>query len=142
MPDHSTSPGGPATPRVYTARGQVDGEDWAAVARALNERMAALRVGQQELAQRSGVSVSTLRQLQHGASRRIQNRTLAAISTALDWPENHLIAALRRSHQATRASTPGDPDTVLDGLQRIEAQLSDLTDRLTTIETLLRAADD
>src|SRR5690348_10973934 len=79
MPEPGTRPPSPAAPRVYTARGQVDGEDWAGVAHALNERMASLRVGQQELAQRSGVSVSTLRQLQHGASRRVQNRTLAAI---------------------------------------------------------------
>src|SRR3954468_18819655 len=81
-------------PPVYTARGQVEGEDWAAVATALNERMAARRVGQQELATLSGVSVSTLRQVQHGAGRRVQNKTLAAISRALDWPEGYLTDVL------------------------------------------------
>src|SRR4051794_2084153 len=75
------------SPRVYTARGPADGEDWAAVAVVVNERMAARRIGQQELAHLSGVSVSTLRQVQHGAGRRIQNKTLAAISRALGWPE-------------------------------------------------------
>jgi DNA-binding Xre family transcriptional regulator len=139
MPRPGTPPPSPAAPRVYTARGQVEGEDWAGVAHALNERMAALRIGQQELAERSGVSVSTLRQLQHGASRRVQNRTLAAISTALDWPEDHLTAVLRSGHRTPRATTPGEPDPVLDGLHRIEAQLTDLADRLASIETLLRA---
>jgi DNA-binding Xre family transcriptional regulator len=142
MPDHHAAAAGPATPRVYTARGPVAGEDWPGVARALNERMAAQRIGQQELAQRSGVSVSTLRQLQHGASRRVQNRTLAAISTALDWPEDHLTAVLRHGHRPSAASTPSDPDAVLAGLHRIQAQLADLSDRLASIETLLRATSD
>ena len=138
MPDHPSTAAGPATPRVYTARGRADGEDWAAVAAALNERMAELRIGQQELAHRSGVSVSTLRQLQHGASRRVQNRTLAAISTALDWPEDHLTAVLRSGHRLGTPAAPGDADAVLAGLHRIQAQLADLGDRLTGIETLLR----
>src|SRR4051794_8524686 len=75
---------------VYTARGPVDGEDWGAVAAVLNERMAARRIGQQELANLSGVSVSTLRQVQHGAGRRVQNKTLTAISRALGWSDDHL----------------------------------------------------
>ena len=138
MPERFPAAHSPAAPRVYTARGHVDGEDWAGVATALNERMAALRVGQQELAQRSGVSVSTLRQLQHGASRRVQNRTLAAISTALDWPEDHLTTVLRLS-QRTTVPTAEVPDSVVDGLCRIEAQLADFSNRLANIEALLRA---
>jgi hypothetical protein len=59
--------------------------------------MAALRVGQQ-IAQRSGLSVSTLRLLQHGAEHRLQNRTLAALSTALGLaarpPDDPAVAAL------------------------------------------------
>jgi transcriptional regulator with XRE-family HTH domain len=141
MPDRLPAVHGPATPRVYTARGQVDGEDWAGVAQALNERMAALRVGQQELAQRSGVSVSTLRQLQHGASRRVQNRTLAAISTALEWPEDHLTTVLLSGQRVAQAPMTDGPDAVLDGLHRIEEQLTDLGDRLASIEELLRSSD-
>ena len=64
----------------HTARGPVDGEDWAAVADALNRRMAVRRVGQQELADASGVSVATVRFLQRGrGGRRVQNATLSAI---------------------------------------------------------------
>src|SRR4051794_18610234 len=102
MREPGTDPSTPGQPRVYTARGQVDGEDWTSVSRALNDRMAARRIGQQELAQLSGVSVSTLRQLQHGAGRRVQNRTLAAICAALDWPEDHLLGVL----VSTRPTVP------------------------------------
>jgi len=151
MPDRPPGPAGslhgPTTgaagamgPRVYTARGRADGEDWDGVAAALNERMAALRVGQQELAGRSGVSVSTLRQLQHGASRRVQNKTLAAIATALDWPPDHLTAVLLRGRTTvTQPLADGDPiGEVVEGLARVEAQLIDLGQRLAAVEDLLR----
>lgn len=149
MLERQTPVTGPQPPRVYTARGPVDGEDWTAVAHALNERMAALRLGQQELAERSGISVSTLRQLQHGAGRRVQNKTLAAICTALDWPADHLAAVLLTHRTPPPApeeapqthgllqDTDGDP--VLDGLRRIEEHLTGLADRLATIEALLHA---
>lgn len=120
--------------RVYTARGPVDGEDWQAVAAALNERMAALRIGQQELAQRSGVSVSTLRQVQHGAGRRVQNKTLAAISRSLDWPEDHLTAVLLRAGQQPAAVEPGGEDRVMSALHAIEQRLREVSDRLVELE--------
>jgi DNA-binding Xre family transcriptional regulator len=129
---------GPQPPRVYTARGRVDGEDWAGVANALNERMATLRLGQQELAQRSGVSVSTLRQLQHGAGRRVQNKTLAAISTALEWPADHLTAVLLARRSEPPSTRVVDVDSILDGLRRIEECLARVTDRLNDLETLVR----
>lgn len=120
--------------RVYTARGPVEGEDWQAVAAALNERMAALRIGQQELAQRSGVSVSTLRQVQHGAGRRVQNKTLAAISRALDWPEDHLTGVLLRAGQHPAAGEPGGDDRVMSALHAIEQRLREVSDRLGELE--------
>jgi hypothetical protein len=85
------------------------------------------------------VSVSTLRQLQHGASRRVQNRTLAAISTALDWPEDHLTSVLLLGQSTTGAPTAEVTDAVVDGLRRIETQLADFGKRLASIEALLRA---
>jgi DNA-binding Xre family transcriptional regulator len=70
-------------------------EDWRAVAKALNARMTALGVGQQQLAGQAGVSVATLRVLQHGAGgRRVQDSTLAAVCRALDWPANYLRCVL------------------------------------------------
>lgn len=124
---------------VYTARGQVDGEDWPAVAAALNERMAARRIGQQELARLSGVSVSTLRMLQHGASRRVQNKTLEAIATALDWPADHLIGILVTTTQPPMPAktSDGDGDQALIVLERIERQLRQVSDRLARVEDQL-----
>lgn len=107
---------------------------------ALNERMAALRIGQQELAHRSGVSVSTLRQLQHGAGRRVQNKTLAAISTALDWPADQLTAVLLARRTPPHPAGPAvDVDPLLDGLRRLEERLDQLTERLAVIEDILRS---
>jgi DNA-binding Xre family transcriptional regulator len=120
---------------VYTSRGQVDGEDWAAVAVALNERMAARRVGQQELATLSGVSVSTLRQVQHGAGRRVQNKTLAAISRALNWPEGYLTDVLVSDDRSEPTAPPPEDDPVLAALHRIEDRLIEISNRLDTIES-------
>jgi DNA-binding Xre family transcriptional regulator len=121
------------TSAIYTARGQVEGEDWPAVAAALNERMAARRIGQQELARLSGVSVSTLRMLQHGASRRVQNKTLEAIARALDWPGDHLIGILVIAGQSRPVSDQPE-DQVVAVLVRIEQQLQQLSTRLASVE--------
>jgi DNA-binding Xre family transcriptional regulator len=120
-------------PGVYTARGQVDGEDWAAVSVALNERMAARRVGQQELATLSGVSVSTLRQVQHGAGRRVQNKTLAAISRALDWPEGYLADVLLSGRKQDQVERLDAEDTVLDALHRVEERLREMSQQLAAL---------
>ncbi len=124
---------------VYTARGRVEGENWQAVADALNARMAALRIGQQALATASGVSVATLRQIQHGAhGRRVQNTTLTAIAHALDWPDDHLIRILigNRVSEALGHTTARE---ILAGIDRIEQQLADLSRRLATVEELVTA---
>lgn len=122
---------------VYTARGPVEGEDWAAVAAAVNERMASKRIGQQELATLSGVSVSTLRHVQHGAGRRVQNKTLTAISKALGWPEGHLseILVQARNQDQSTATAPGVADqAVLQALQNIDARLGEIVERLSGLE--------
>jgi DNA-binding Xre family transcriptional regulator len=70
-------------------------ENWHAVGRALNARMATHRIGQQRLADRAGVSVATLRVLQRGSGgRRVQDSTLAAVCRALDWPADYLQCVL------------------------------------------------
>ncbi len=120
----------------------MEGEDWQAVADALNARMAALRIGQQALATASGVSVATIRQLQHGAQRRrVQNATLTAVASALDWPHDHLIRVLLQdqdqerdaAEQAPPGSDPASAGTdhqILAVLLRIEQRLTDLAERI------------
>ena len=129
---------------MYTARGPVDGEDWGAVAAVVNERMAARRVGQQELAQLSGVSVSTLRQVQHGAGRRVQNKTLAAISRALGWPDDHLSVILLNSTAGPRRpvgpSVARSPETA-ETLRQLEAHLNQISQRLAAIERAVLPRD-
>lgn len=114
------------------------------MADALNVRMATLRIGQQALAEVSGVSVATLRQLQHGAQRRrVQNATLTAVARALDWPHDHLIRVLLQdqdqeleqdaAEHAPPASAPGSVGTdhqILAVLLRIEQRLTDLAERI------------
>ncbi len=130
------------TPRVYRTRGPVDGEDWAAVAAVLNERMARRRIGQQDLARESGVSVSTLRELQHGAGRRVQNKTLTAIARALDWPDNHLIDVLLAG-TPTGSEPTGDPGReILAALARVEDRLGEIARRLAVVEeTISRSGE-
>ncbi len=131
------------THRVYTARRPADGEDWAAVAAALNERMAARRIGQQQLAEASGVSVSTVRLVQHGTGRRFQNKTLTALARALDWPDDHLIRVLLAGHLSTDpAATEDAEEQVIVTLYRIEERLDEISRRLATVEQLVTAGQD
>ncbi|RAY16370.1 XRE family transcriptional regulator [Actinomadura craniellae] len=106
--------------------------DWAAVARAVNERMQERGITQRELAERSGISPATLRQIQQGMDRQRSRATLAAISRALGFSEDHL----RRVSMGGRASEPSGTDApVLEGLR---AELADLRQRVEDIETRLR----
>jgi transcriptional regulator with XRE-family HTH domain len=128
----------------YTARGKVEGENWQAVADALNARMNQKRMGQQALATASGVSVATLRQLQRGAhGRRVQDATLAAIARALDWPDDHLVRVLvpgKQPEQPAAATSgrragrggagTGTDRQILAVLLRIEQRLADLSERI------------
>jgi len=120
----------------------VDGEDWAAVAAALNDQMARRRIGQQDLARISGVSVSTLRELQHGAGRRVQNKTLTAIARALGWPDDHLIRVLLAGPRATadgaREPTSGE---ILAVLVRVEDRLTEVLTRLAAVEEAVTSSD-
>src|SRR5918992_3969662 len=71
-------------------------EDWAAVAKAINQRVNELGWRQRELAERSHVSQAIVREIQHHTvERRRSARTLEALSTALGWHPQHLAAVLR-----------------------------------------------
>ena len=80
-------------------------EDWAAVARAITQRLQELGMRQRELAERSHVSQAIVRELQHNtAQRRRSSRTLEALSVALAWHPQHLTAVLT-------GRTPRNPAT-------------------------------
>lgn len=96
--------------------------DWAAVAEALLARLDQTGLTRQALAQRSGLSIATIRAVL-SASRTATPQTLTALSVALGWPPGHL-AALRDRQPTDSAElippslTPTPPDLELVGLLR------------------------
>ncbi len=90
---------------------------------------------QAELAQRAGVALMTVRELQHNLKPRRRNpRTLAAVSQALGWPSNHLASVLDGREPA------GDPDAsdpILAELDAVKQDLTAIHHRLDAIERQL-----
>ena len=101
-------------------------QDWAAVGAAIKARLDEQGMTMTELAARSGVSLTTVRELVHVLNtRRRQPRTLTSLSTALGWPAEQLGATLRG--QATTAP-PRDELAVIRG------ELRDLRSRVEALE--------
>ncbi|AHH94069.1 helix-turn-helix domain-containing protein [Kutzneria albida] len=106
--------------------------DWAAVARAINQRLTELGLSQRELIARSHVSKAIVAEIQHNTvARRRSARTLEALSLALEWHPDHLAAVL----SGHRPPEPGEPvpryeDDVPGRLAVIEHQLREITNRL------------
>ncbi|RKT52430.1 helix-turn-helix domain-containing protein [Saccharothrix australiensis] len=112
--------------------------DWAAVAQAINQRMAELDISQRELTDRSGVSKAIVGELQNNsAQRRRSRRTLEALSTALDWHAGHLSAVLA-GHLPPR---PGEPaprsaDDLPGRLAVVEHQLREIRQQLEGLDAI------
>lgn len=127
-----------ATLFAEAERGGYVAEDWAAVARAINQRMTELGLSQRELIERSQVSKATVGELQRNAAqRRRSTRTLEALSTALEWNPGHLAAVLtgRRIPAISEPLVRSDDD--LPGrLAAIEYRLDQLTSRLNELGKL------
>lgn len=69
--------------------------DWAAVAKAVKQRMAELGVRQGDVIKRSGLTKQTVGEIENNAKQRKRNRrTLEAMSKALEWHPDHLAAVL------------------------------------------------
>lgn len=106
--------------------------DWKAVARVVNDRMRALDLTQRELAERSGVSVATLRKIQQGDPQRRSATTLAAIARALGLPDDHL---RRIAYGSAGADVSGGPEArVSERLESVESQLAQLQTRVAALE--------
>lgn len=106
------------------------GKDWDAVATAINTRMDELQITQRELAENSGVSPATLRQLQHNyAPRRRSPRLLTAVSQGLRWPDDHLARILDGDEPEG-----GDVESLRDDLRQVRDQLERLQERVSTLE--------
>lgn len=116
------------------------GEDWDAVATAIQDRLAEMRATQMDIAARARVSLTTLRELQHNVNaRRRRPQTLTAISEALDWPQDYLARVLRGEPVEPHADEAGDP--VLRSLTGLEDEIVALRERVARIEQQLAASD-
>lgn len=106
--------------------------------------MAGLGLRQRELSERSHVSQAIVREIQNDTVRRRRgDRTLEALSLALDWHPQHLSAVLG----GLRPPAAGDPvnrveDEIPARLTAIERHLRAITNRLDDIShRLAREAD-
>jgi hypothetical protein len=117
--------------------------DWDAVAEAINSRMRERRMTQMEVAAKSGVSIATIREIQHNAApRRRSPRTLAAISVALDWPSEHLDRVSRGHPGASPAAEPSSEyEQVMSQLDAIQQQVRAVGERLDRLERLVGPED-
>ena len=132
-------------------------EDWAAVAQAISQRMTELGINQAELIERSQVSKATVGELYHNsAQRRRSARTLEALSMALGWHPQHLVAILKDQRvpeigepvSRSDDDVPGRLAAIEYRLARIETRLGDideLSDRLkeinASVEAVIRLVD-
>lgn len=107
-------------------------ENWAAVARAINERVNELGWRQRELADRSRVSLAIVRELQHHTVERQRSpRTLESLSVTLGWHPQYLAAILhgRRPPELDESVSHSD-NTVHSRLDELEGRLNEITERL------------
>lgn len=116
-------------------------EDWAAVARAITQRVSELGLRQRELAERSHVSQAIVRELQHNVvQRRRSARTLEALSLALDWHPEHLSAVLAGRTPPESGEPRTSEDDVPARLTAIEDQLRQITRQLEVMNSRLTVA--
>lgn len=105
------------------------GKNWADVAEAISARMDELKLTQQEVANRAGVAIQTVRELQHNlVERNRTSRTLEVVSEALELPRDYLSAVLNGREQE---SAQGSGDEVIADLY---ARLANVTERLEALE--------
>jgi hypothetical protein len=110
-------------------------DDWAAVAKAISERLDEKRVTQMEIAAQARISLTTLRELQHNIKpRRRRPQTLATLSEALGWPGGYLAKVLHGEDARPAPAEAGDP--VLGWLSSLERELHALRDRVDRVESL------
>jgi transcriptional regulator with XRE-family HTH domain len=91
------------------------GDRWA-VSEAVRERMAQRGLSTAEIARRSGLSETTIRDITYGTNRHNKS-TLVAISAVLGWPPDYLTNILR-----------GEPGKNVTPVSQLEAHLARLAE--------------
>ncbi len=111
-------------------------EDWAAVAKAINERVTELGWRQRELAERSHVSPAVVREIQrHTVERRRSQRTLESLSMALGWHPQHLDAILNGRPVPAKEPVTVSGEMLLSRLDTVEQRLVHMTRILNDLKT-------
>jgi transcriptional regulator with XRE-family HTH domain len=111
-------------------------EDWAAVAKAINERVTELGWRQRELAERSHVSPAVVREIQrHTVERRRSPRTLESLSVALGWHPQHLDAVLNDRPVPIKEPADVSGEMLLSRLDAVEQRLAQMTRLLNDLKT-------
>ena len=120
-----------------------DPENWAAVARAISDRVRELGWRQRELAERSHVSVAVVREIQrHTVERRRSPRTLEALSVALGWEPEHLDRVLKGHAQQPEGHTAPDGAALWSRLDSLELRLAEILKLLTELRSDIAAVID
>lgn len=108
--------------------------NWSAVAEAIEMRMKRSGESQKQVADRAGVSVSTLRELQRGRSdRQWTSVTLGNVSEGLGWPRGHLYSIARGEippDAGWEEKPQGDDDQVVTELRAIREHLARIDQHL------------
>lgn len=107
-------------------------EDWAGVAKAINERVNELGWRQRELAERSKVSQAIVREIQHHVvERKRSTRTLESLSVTLGWHPQHLLSVLHGKKPPDPDEPAGvDAETVWSRLDALDERMSEINERL------------
>jgi hypothetical protein len=122
---------------TWSAEEWVTG-DWAAVATAINQRMAALERSQGDVIERSRLAKQTVSEIQHNTTQRRRSaRTLEALSRALDWHPSHLAAILNGQVPPERGEPfVRSPDDITGRLDAIEYRLTEMAEQARTIKAI------
>ena len=113
-----------------------DPGNWAAVARAISDRVRELGWRQRELADRSHVSVAVVRELQrYTVERRRGPRTLEALSVTLGWEPEHLDRVLKGHAQQCGGHTGPDIAALWSRLDSLESRLAGVSRLLTELRS-------
>ena len=113
-----------------------DPGNWAAVARAISDRVRELGWRQRELAERSHVSAAVVREIQrHTVERRRSPRTLGALSVALGWEPGHLDRVLKGHAQQPGGQPASDSAALWSRLDSLDLRLAEISELLTELRS-------
>ena len=113
-----------------------DPGNWAAVARAISDRVRELGWRQRELVERSHVSAAVVREIQrHTVERRRSPRTLEALSVALGWEPEHLHQVLKGRSQQSGGYAARDLAAVWSRLDSFDLRLAEISKLLADLKS-------